>query len=74
MSKKKNRCCCEEVCCCPSNNAGYGGNGCCGSQFAGLNSCVSPIIFLLIACGSGLLRNNRSFLNTIILTMRRLFR
>ncbi len=62
MSKKKNRCCCEEVCCCPTYSTGHGGNGCCGSMFTGLNSCVSPIIFLLIACGSGLLRNNRSFL------------
>lgn len=50
MSKRKN--CCES----------YNNDGCCGSAFAGLNSCVTPIIFLLIACGSGLLRNNRSYL------------
>lgn len=52
---KKNKQCCQEVCC-------NTGNGCCGSAFAGLNSCVAPIIFLLIACGSGVLRNNKSYL------------
>ncbi len=59
MSKKNKKCCkevcCKEVCCCNNNN-NY------GSAFAGLNSCVTPIIFLLIACGSGLLRNGRSYL------------
>lgn len=59
---KKNKCCCEEVCCCPGNDMGNYGNGPFGNAFSGLNSCVSPIIFLLIACGSGLLRSNRSFL------------
>ena len=56
---KKNKHCCEEVCCCNNN---YGGNGYCGNLFSGINNCVAPIIFLLIACGSGLLRNNRSYL------------
>lgn len=53
MSKKK--CCCErkhDECCCSSNNSGFlgGGSGC------------TPIIFLLIACGSGLLNCNKSYL------------
>ena len=55
MSKKK-YCCCKETCCCDNNN------GCCGSAFAGINSCVAPIIFLLIACGSGVLGNSKSYL------------
>ena len=52
-------CCCEPVCCCESV-----GNDCCGSGniFGGINSCIVPIIFLLIACGSGLLNNNCSVL------------
>lgn len=57
MSKKK--CCCmkkhhdHHECCCESNYSGGllgGGNGC------------TPIIFLLIACGSGLLNCNKSYL------------
>ena len=52
---KKNKKCCEEVCCCNNSNV-YGNNA------FGLNSAVTPIIFLLIACGSGLLRNNCSYL------------
>lgn len=56
MSKKhhgkKSDCfCCEPV-------SGYGS----GNVFNGVNSCVAPIIFLLIACGSGVLNNNCSFL------------
>lgn len=54
MSKKSRRrdeCCCEPVECCGTGNA-----------FNGINSCVTPIIFLLIACGSGLLSNNCSYL------------
>ena len=35
--------------------------GCCGNVFGGLNNCVAPIIFLLIACGSGLLVKDTSF-------------
>lgn len=35
---------------------------CCGNVFGGVNSCVAPIIFLLIACGSGILNNNCSYL------------
>lgn len=64
MSRKRRRekdCCCEmkQVCCCEMNQ-----NSCCdqGGVFNGVNSCVVPIIFLLIACGSGLLNNNCSFL------------
>lgn len=51
--------CCEETCCCQTS-----GNSCCGSGniFGGLNSCITPIIFLLIACGSGVLNNNCSYL------------
>ena len=51
--------CCEPVCCCEPV-----GNSCCGtgSIFGGMNSCITPIIFLLIACGSGLLNNNCSVL------------
>ncbi|GAA0084321.1 hypothetical protein ACH36K_17425 [Clostridium sp. MB05] len=56
MSKKHHGekyecCCCEPVSCCGSGNV-----------FSGVNSCVAPIIFLLIACGSGVLNNNCSFL------------
>ncbi|ABR33513.1 MULTISPECIES: hypothetical protein [Clostridium] len=57
MSKRKNKCCCEKrhnECCCyePRSNASDGllGSGC------------TPIIFLLIACGSGLLNCNKSYL------------
>lgn len=59
MSKRKHRHCCEEVkpmmddCCCCENN-GYGG-------FGGFGD-IAPIIFLLIACGAGLLNNNCSYL------------
>ena len=63
MSKRKHRrerndCCCEPVCCEPM------GNSCCGTGniFGGLNNCITPIIFLLIACSSGLLNNNCSVL------------
>ena len=51
-------CCCEPVCCEPM------GNACCGTGniFGGLNSCITPIIFLLIACASGLLNSNCSVL------------
>ncbi|WP_294153166.1 hypothetical protein [uncultured Clostridium sp.] len=56
-------CCCETSCCCCSNNNNnnygngfglFGGNGSC--------SAVAPIIFLLIACGSGLLNCGSSYL------------
>ena len=54
---KKNKCCCEKKhddCCCDSmsGNSGLlgGGSGC------------TPILFLLIACGSGLLNCNKSYL------------
>ncbi|WP_459834444.1 hypothetical protein [Clostridium carnis] len=53
--EKKHDCCCQDMCC---NSYGNG----CGNAFNGMNSCVSPIIFLLIACGSGVLNNNRSCL------------
>lgn len=62
MSKKRNKCCCEKrkeeccckpVCCCKENDS-------CGSGFGG--STCTPIIFLLIACGSGLLNCNKSYL------------
>ena len=52
MSKKK--CCCEkkhDECGYPTNSGFLGGG----------NSCT-PIIFLLIACGSGLLNCNKSYL------------
>ena len=42
---KKNKKCCEEVCCCNNSNV-YGNNA------FGLNSAVTPIIFLLIALAS----------------------
>ena len=54
MSKRKHRCCCEEVkpmvddCCCDTGLGGLGD--------------IAPIIFLLIACGAGLLNNNCSYL------------
>lgn len=60
MSKRKHRHCCEEVkpmmddCCCCCENNGYGG-------FGGFGD-IAPIIFLLIACGAGLLNNNCSYL------------
>ena len=70
MSKRKHRkdhscgCCCEQCCCepCCCNTGSYNNGGCCGNIFGGLNNCVAPIIFLLIACGSGLLNNNCSYL------------
>lgn len=56
MSKKK-KCCCEkknDECCCydsmSSSSGLFGGGGC------------TPILFLLIACGSGLLNCNKSYL------------
>ena len=58
MSKRKHKCCYEEVkpvmddCCC-DNYGSYGNDGL---------SDIAPIIFLLIACGSGLLNNNCSYL------------
>ena len=58
MSKKQSHkrdyddcCCCEPMPCCGTGNI-----------FGGMNSCITPIIFLLIACGSGLLNNNCSVL------------
>ncbi|EKQ53151.1 MULTISPECIES: hypothetical protein [unclassified Clostridium] len=58
MSRKKNKCCCEkkhqECCCYESGSYGSG-------LFGGGNGCT-PIIFLLIACGSGLLNCNKSYL------------
>ena len=68
MSKKKHtkcccqECCCEPCCCEPCCNNAVANNGNCGNIFGGLNNCVAPIIFLLIACGSGLLNNNCSYL------------
>lgn len=61
MSKRKR---CREKkyddCCCYEPVA----DNCCGSGniFGGLNNCITPIIFLLIACASGLLNNNCSVL------------
>ena len=57
MSRKKNKCCCEKKhddCCCDSmsSNSGLLGGG----------SGLTPILFLLIACGSGLLNCNKSYL------------
>lgn len=54
-------CCCTNNCCCANNNNnnyGYGG------LFGGFGGCsaLAPIIFLLIACGSGLLNCGSSFL------------
>lgn len=59
MSKKKSTqaCCCKQSCGCQQNSCGCNNNG-----FFGLNGCVTPIIFLLIACGSGLLCSNKSYL------------
>lgn len=57
MSRKKNKCCCEKKhddCCCDSMSS-Y-------SSFLGGGSGCTPILFLLIACGSGLLNCNKSFL------------
>ena len=58
MSRKKNKCCCEKrhhECCCTSTSSNYSGGGLLGSG-------CTPIIFLLIACGSGLLNCNKSYL------------
>ncbi|WP_160692992.1 hypothetical protein [Clostridium sp. C2-6-12] len=55
MSRKK--CCCKkrhDDCCCNSMSSNSG-------LFGGGNSCT-PILFLLIACGSGLLNCNKSYL------------
>jgi hypothetical protein len=61
MSKKK--CCCgkkhhsyHQECCCCNSGSNYS-----GGLFGGGNGCT-PIIFLLIACGSGLLNCNKSYL------------
>ena len=71
MSKKKrkcNDCCCEKMCdscccetpCCCNNNNSYGGTG------GLLGGCggggLAPIIFLSLACGSGLLNCGSSYL------------
>ena len=56
MSRKKNKCCCEKKhddCCCDSMS---------GSGLLGGGSGCTPILFLLIACGSGLLNCNKSYL------------
>ncbi len=59
MSKK----CCKDgyecVPCC-ENNSG------CGGIFSGLGSGITPIIFLLIACSSGLLCSNSSILIILV--------
>jgi len=67
MSKRKRKCGYEEVkpmmeddCCCCCDNNGYGGHGGSGG-FGGFGD-IAPIIFLLIACGAGLLNNNCSYL------------
>lgn len=66
MSKKK--CCCERKhrrhqeecsCCCCDSGSNYSDGGLFG--FGG-GSPITPIIFLLIAFGSGLLNCNKSFL------------
>ncbi|WP_315078946.1 hypothetical protein [uncultured Clostridium sp.] len=72
MSKKKNKrgkkmrdCCCKPCCtpCCGNNVDGYGGSGgLLDGGFLGGGCGLAPIIFLLIACGSGLLNCNSSFL------------
>lgn len=61
MSRKhKKSCCCEkkvcEPCCCePCCDP-------CATANTGCTSAVAPIIFLLIACGSGLLNCGSSYL------------
>jgi len=53
---KKHKCCCEKKhddCCCDSMS---------GSGLLGGGSGCTPILFLLIACGSGLLNCNKSYL------------
>lgn len=70
MSKRKRYnkscCCCEpQPCCCEPQPCCCQENSCCGNGgniFGGMNSCITPIIFLLIACGSGVLNNNCSYL------------
>jgi len=60
MSKRKHKCCCEkkhEECCCDSRSDDYGSV----SGLLGGGGCT-PILFLLIACGSGLLNCNKSYL------------
>lgn len=52
-------CCCQNSCCCTNNNNNGGNNGLFGSNGC---SAVAPIIFLLIACGSGLLNCGSSYL------------
>lgn len=70
MSKRrkydKSCCCCEpKPCCCEQAPCCCEQTSCCGNSgniFGGMNSCITPIIFLLIACGSGVLNNNCSYL------------
>lgn len=52
-------CCCETQCCCTNNNNNNNYGGLFGM---GGNCAVAPIIFLLIACGSGLLNCGSSYL------------
>jgi len=57
MSRKKNKCCCEKKhddCCCNSMSSHSG--------LLGGGGGLTPILFLLIACGSGLLNCNKSYL------------
>ena len=72
MSKKKNKCCCQKKCCCerkchddcccmPSCCNSYMNNYS-GSGILGGCAGLAPIIFLLIACGSGLLNCSSSYL------------
>ena len=58
MSKKKH-CCCVDV-----RDIRDHRDDCCFDSFGfqGIDSCLAPIIFLLIACWAGLLNNNCSWL------------
>lgn len=64
--RRRDNCCCEPVCCEPMccEPMCCEPQPCCGGGniFGGMNSCITPIIFLLIACGAGLLNNNCSVL------------
>lgn len=55
MSRKKGCCKKRHDDCCCNSMSGYSG------LLGGGNSCT-PILFLLIACGSGLLNCNKSYL------------
>lgn len=71
MSKKKKReenscCCCMNECCC-QNQCCCENQCCCNNNSCGTNDgWLSALIFLVVACGAGLLNNCNSFLIILV--------